>query len=169
MDPGHHVLERRTADKVNFRRELDAPASGVVLRILVPPEGTVPPRRDAGSSGALAPPVGAGSQRWVGVAVGGAGFATAAVGLVFGALAKNKRDEVGASCPDNVCPTRAVRLENEENNDSAQRMATLSTIFVGIGAAALVGGAVIFVTARRSAQSVSIAPTGAGARVTFRF
>src|SRR5207244_531978 len=82
-----------------------------------------------------------GSQRAVGFVVGGVGLVGIGVGTVFGLQAISKSHDANGLCPSSPCGDHAgVTL-----NDDAKRAATISTIAVGVGAAAVVAGVVLIV------------------------
>jgi hypothetical protein len=81
-----------------------------------------------------------GTQRTLGLVVGGVGIAGIGASLVLGALAKGQYDD--AECPNDICSPAAGA-----ERDGAWTKATISSIAFGVGAAALAGGAVLFFTA----------------------
>ncbi|XYI00651.1 tetratricopeptide repeat protein [Sorangium sp. So ce1128] len=116
-----------------------------------PAEPTAPPR-------AAAPPVESGGDtaRLLGLVVGGAGVVGLGVGTFFGVKAISKNGDAeeyckgGTTCEDR----RGVTLTEE-----ASSAATVSNIAFGVGAAAAVGGAVLyFVVAPRQTSRVQVGP-----------
>lgn len=111
------------------------------------------PLKDTGSNGS--------TQRWIGLAVGGAGLIGIGIGSYFGLRAISKNNDAEKLCPsNNVCSTQqGVTLTHD-----AKSAALASDIAFGAGAAALVGGVVLFLTApsqhvERSASSWHWAPS----------
>ncbi len=95
-------------------------------------------------------------QRLGGIVVAGLGGALAVTGLVFGAQARSRWNDADARCPGGVCADPAdVTL-----GASAQDRATLSTVFVIGGVAAIAGGIAIYLTAPRGGVQVRPTPTG---------
>jgi len=92
-------------------------------------------------------------------AVGGAGLV---VGLTFGILAVEKRDEVGGLCSGNRCTAEGAQLYGD-----AQSRATVATIgtLVGLGAGAV--GGFLFFTSRpaRPGARVGLVPRAGGAEL----
>ncbi|MGK3965532.1 tetratricopeptide repeat protein [Sorangium sp. So ce118] len=124
----------------------EAPRSGAS-----PAEPSAPPR-------AAAPPAESGGDttRLLGLIVGGAGVVGLGVGTFFGVKAISKNGDAegyckgGSTCEDR----RGVTLTEE-----ASSAATVSNIAFGVGAAAAVGGAVLyFVVAPRQTSRVQVGP-----------
>jgi serine/threonine-protein kinase len=86
------------------------------------------------------------TQRWIGLAVGGAGVVGVALGTVFGLDAKSKLDDSGAHCgAGNVCDAAGVELR-----DDAIGAGTRSTIAFVVGGVMLAAGVILYFTAPRS-------------------
>ena len=89
-------------------------------------------------------------MKTIGFVVGGVGIASIGVGAVFGLMASSQASSAKSDktlCPDKVC-TPAGRKEI----DSAKTKALVSTIGFGVGAAALVAGTVLVLTAKPSKE-----------------
>jgi serine/threonine-protein kinase len=99
--------------------------------LIVPAEA---PERDTGST-----------QRTVGLLIGGAGLASVAVGTVFALKANSTRDELAQACPAAACPADMLEIV-----DKSRQQARAATVFFGLGAAALVGGAIVYFTSPSS-------------------
>jgi hypothetical protein len=101
--------------------------------------------------------------------VGGVGVAAVTTGLIFGGIAKSRWDSSrDLGCHDNaagdyVCPPPPNDGFNKAT--SAKGAATVSTIFVVAGGAALVGGGVLWFIAPEKERSVSIVPAAAPGEV----
>jgi hypothetical protein len=81
-------------------------------------------------------------------------------GFVFGGLARAKADDVDAADPADPRPWDPA-IET-----SGERYDLLAKISWGVGGAAIVGGAVLFVLGRNAEHvRVSVSPTRAGAHV----
>jgi hypothetical protein len=87
-------------------------------------------------------------RRIVGFTLGGVGLAAAGVGLAFGAVASSKNKEVADTCPNDFCSDSGAQGRAESSLSSAKTFATLSNISVGVGAALLVTGVVLVLTAQ---------------------
>jgi hypothetical protein len=89
-------------------------------------------------------------------AVGGAGLV---IGVAFGILAVEKRDEIGARCSGNLCTADGAQLYRD-----AQSRATIATVstLIGVGAGAV--GGFLFFTSRpaRTSAHVGILPRRGG-------
>jgi tetratricopeptide (TPR) repeat protein len=83
-----------------------------------------------------APPPGNRTLRMVGLAVGGAGILAIAGGIFFGARAKSLSDDVTSDAKKGIY--------DSSKYDDGQRAETLQWVSYGVGAAALIGGAVLY-------------------------
>ncbi|WP_437579309.1 hypothetical protein [Sorangium sp. So ce887] len=117
-----------------------------------------PPARGAPAAPAPAPAAGSSgdTMRLIGLVVGGAGVVGLGVGTFFGVKAISKNGDAegyckgGSTCED----PRGVTLTEE-----ASSAATVSNIAFGLGAAAVVGGAVLaFVVAPTQSSRVQVGP-----------
>lgn len=173
-DPGQHVFAFEVAGKPPASRTLvlhegekdrheritlASPAAEAQ-----PAQPVVPPSPVAGSSGAAAgespPPAtaatgGLGTQRWIGIGLGGVGLAGVAVGGIFGALAISAKNAQSKDCASvTSCQSHAQALSD---HSSVSTDATISTVaFVG-GGVLLAAGAVLFFT---GASPTPAAPSG---------
>ena len=98
-----------------------------------------------------------------GIATAGGGVLSLAVGLYFGRKAASAADDVEAACASG-CAWSDV-MDRDAEGRSAEK---LQWVFYGLGAAALVGGGVIYYLGLRReapASSVVLAPTRRGAAV----
>ena len=100
------------------------------------------------------------TQRIVGVVIAGIGVAGIATGSVFGVMSKSKHDDSSAHCDGNVCDATGVQLR-----DDARTNGNISTIAFGAGAAALVGGIVLYFTAPSSSTATTTSTTTATRRI----
>jgi hypothetical protein len=91
------------------------------------------------------------SQRTVGIVVAGVGVVGIAVGSVFGVMALSKNDDAKRLCPQSTCTS----ADGYKANDDAKSVATIATVAMIVGGAALVGGAVIYFTAPRASAEKS--------------
>jgi serine/threonine-protein kinase len=165
VDPGEHVIEARAPGRKTFSQavrvgdqaataslrvpplEVDASAPAPVEPTAVPSApGTPEAPSNTGmvSEGSVeADVVDGSSQRTVALIVGGAGIVGLGVGTVFGLRAMSKNSDAEDLCNDqNQCEPDA-----EELTDQAKSAAMISNIGFGLGAAALVGGAILYFTA----------------------
>lgn len=106
-------------------------------------------------------------QRLAGGITLGAGVVGLGVGTVFGLLSKGARDDSESHCREgDRCDTTGVSLR-----DQARSHGTISTVAFGVGAAAVVTGAVLWFTAPSASKrvAVGIAPTLHGATLRGSF
>jgi hypothetical protein len=105
------------------------------------------------------------NRKSLGLYVGAGGGAVIAGGLVFGYLAMSKHNDAKNACsPGSIgggdCANFATANSAES---SAKTYGNVSTVLVGVGAAALVTGAILYFTAPADAPaehaSVQVAPT----------
>jgi serine/threonine-protein kinase len=104
-----------------------------------------------------APPQPRGSaQRATGLVVASAGLVGVAIGTFYAFRAKSAYDSSnkdGHCLADNECDATG-----KDDRSSAKSMATVATVAMGVGAAALAAGAVLYFTAPSDAARVALAP-----------
>jgi hypothetical protein len=171
VDPGSHVVEATAPDHTPWSSKVvvgDSATVTVEVPVLGQPthytepvatpakSTTATPAATAAAPQAEEPADPGKSRRILGLAVGAGGVAAIAVGLVFGAKASSKKSDAhDGHCNDNnVCDSVGVDLIK-----SAQSAATLSTIFVGVGVAAVAGGVVLYLTAPKTAEAHALRVT----------
>jgi hypothetical protein len=96
-----------------------------------------------------------GTQRLVGAIVAGVGVVGLGAGGVFALGAKSKYNDSLKNCEaasPNLCSAAGI-----SQRDDARSAGNVATAFVGVGAAALVAGGIIFFTAPRSTSGSSAA------------
>jgi hypothetical protein len=168
VNPGKYTIEATATGSRSWSTEVDASKPGEVVTIEIPalvaaapPVEPKPPGSPARAApAAAAPGPGPGAEHkpdevaatdgraqhrrhLVGIGVGAGGLAAIGVGVVLGFEAKSKWDSAGAHCTaDHVCDPTGVSI-----NHSAQQLGTAGTIVGSVGAAALIAGAVLYVTA----------------------
>jgi hypothetical protein len=110
-----------------------APATAASAPAYVAPTGATAPGADSGG--------GLGGGQIAGLVIAGAGVVSLAVGTVFGVNAISKNDDAKKHCPrGNACDDQTgVSLSKDANTD-----ATIANVTVGLGAAALVGGGLLY-------------------------
>jgi hypothetical protein len=147
-----------------------------------PPAPAPAPAPAAAPAPAPAPPPAPGAddgsagrgQRILGLVVGGIGVVGLGVGTVFAIVAKNKYDDSLPDCEvanHDLCNATGVGVRND-----ARSAGDVATISLGVGAAALIAGGVLWFTAPggtsahpSGAASIVIAPTLGGAMVRGAF
>jgi hypothetical protein len=122
-----------------------------------PVETPRPPSNDGGTGSAM---------RIAGASIASAGLVAVAAGTFFAFRAKSTYDESNSSghcLKDNECDATGLK-----NRNDAFSMATVATVGIALGAAALVGGAVLFFAAPHKEATVAIAPSTRGASVRYQ-
>jgi len=137
-------------------------------------DSSTPPSERRDTTEPMAPP--SRTRRYVALGVGAAGVAAVGVGLVFGAKANSTYSDAKALCdPNLVCSSPADYDKAKELMRDARSRATTSTVLVVTGGAAIVAGAVVFLTAphARERASARIVPVthdhGAGLAIMGKF
>jgi serine/threonine-protein kinase len=105
------------------------------------------------------------SRKVAALIVGGAGVVAVGVGGVFGleAISKNS-DSKANGCNGNVCNAAGFATRHDAQTD-----ATISDVLMGVGAAALVGGVVLWIIAPSSIEERAQAggnPSNVGLRLS---
>jgi len=187
IDAGPHVLIATAPGHASWISTVEIAQDGLEVSVVVPALESVPDAtRPLGS--AFSPPIASqptpvaaaaeaapshlgDRQRIIGWVVGGAGVASLGVGAVFGAVAISKhnssRDAMAGACdPDDAtsCEPEVV----QERND-ARNAGNIANWTLGAGAAGLVAGAVLWITAphggreRRPVAGWFVVPAPGGA------
>lgn len=175
VDPGEITVEASAPGHETWTTTVTLGTNKAVADVEVPPlkrlevpppepvatpsskaEGAAP-ARDA-QAPAPAPAPGAsrgGTMRTLGLIVGGAGVVGLGIGTFFGVRAISKNSDAegyckgGTTCED----PRGVSLTEE-----ASSAATASNIAFGLGAAAVIGGTVLYLMAPRTSTGVQVGP-----------
>ena len=121
------------------------------------PEPAAPPPRTGAGRG----------MRIAGIATAGTGLALTATGIVFGMKARTAQDDV-----ETAVKSGAVWTDELDDKDaSGRRAATISNVTIGVGAAAVSGGGVLYFLGRKAGQAeradVALVPTHDGLAVSF--
>ncbi len=196
IDPGPHVLVAAAPGRKSWVSSVDVPEGGAQLKVDIPPleplVDEAPPAvaltRPASSTGAsptsstsstasaraaeeTSRSSGLGVQRAAGLVVAGLGVVGLGVGTGLAVSARSQYDESLGHCGPgnrNVCTALGV-----SERDSARNAGNFATIAFGVGGAALVSGAILWLTAPRRAPSdasttarFAVVPTLGGAFVT---
>lgn len=168
IDPGPHTIEARAPGRAPWSITINVAATAPAIVVEVPalaadesapatgPVGPTVPLpapmpRPSEETGARADPHVGRTQRIVGVGVGALGVVGLGVGTFFSLHAKSTYDssnEGGHCRADNRCDAVGTSARNDAKSE-----ATVATIVLGVGLAALVGGVVLYLTAPRAAPS----------------
>lgn len=163
IDPGKHVVLASAPGKKSAKVDVDSPGPGKIIDVTVPALEDLPAIASTTSGGDAGTSAKDGStQRFAGIAVGGAGVVGVVLGAIFGASASSKwSDAKNNHCrTDTLCDSTGV----SETSD-AKSAATISTIAFIAGGVAIAGGVVLFATAPKPASkeaSFVVAPTLGG-------
>ncbi len=161
IDRGEHAIVVNAPGKLEFHTSVNVLEDGSVQHV------TIPPLEDAP---VIAPPdherVGSrgSSQAIAGWVTAGLGVAVLGVGAVTGILAINDRQQSNSLCtfPGGQCTQQGFDL-----NEQAKTFAWISDFGVGIGAAAIVGGILLVVTAPKTKARIVPAVGAHSAGATF--
>jgi hypothetical protein len=163
VDPGEHAVSASAPGRRPFSTRVIA-VEGKIAVVEIPeleiePEAEVPPavnvirvRDDELDPGR--------NRRVLGLGLGGAGIAVLATGLGFGLSARGSWQ---SAFDDGLCDetTLACTPAGQERTSSARRNATVANVISGAGAAIIVAGAVVYVTAPKRSR-LTVAPTAEG-------
>ncbi|HWU85845.1 MAG TPA: PEGA domain-containing protein [Kofleriaceae bacterium] len=158
VDPGAHEV---TASAPGFEPVtkqvtlVEGKTATVVLPNLTPkPDAGPTPRQPdtdrSRQAGHTPPPPVSPMRKHMGLGIGGAGVVMIGVGLLFGSQALSKNDEAKKLCGDDLACSPADFDKGTQLISDGRSKATLSTVFVVAGGAAMVAGAVVFLTAPRA-------------------
>jgi hypothetical protein len=130
----------------------------------------IEPKVDATEPGAPSP-----TRRYVAIGVGAGGLAALGVGLVFGAKASSSFNDAKALCGDDLRCAPGDFDKDKKLISDARSSATIATVLVAAGTAAVAAGVIVYLTAprapeRATAQIVPVAhDRGAGLAITGTF
>jgi len=149
VEPGKHVIEA-AAPRRHF-------AQTIVVEPGEPRTVTVVLEADqcVGAPAAPTAPVAerreepGATQRALGLVVGGVGLAGVALGTAFGFITLSKKTALSNACGGNVGACSAAPGSLDADREAATASATVSTVSFIVGAAALAGGTVLYLTAPR--------------------
>jgi serine/threonine-protein kinase len=136
------VAARQTEARVTVTLE-DEPKPVAAVQALPPAPVAAPVQ--------AAPPPASNTQRTAGIVVTAAGVAGLAVGSFFGleAMSKNSEALLPRNCPTSTrCYDAGLSLTSD-----AKTFATVSTIAFSVGGAAVLGGAILWLTAPSSSAA----------------
>ncbi|HEY1695788.1 MAG TPA: hypothetical protein VGG39_26655 [Polyangiaceae bacterium] len=158
VDPGAHALQVRVDDRlcttVNLslsegeERTIDlhgaatacrpeSPAPVPAPRVVAPVPLSLPP---SPAPSLLAPPSSrSGAWQVTSVVLAGAGVVGLGVGAYLALSAKSDYDGVASECPARGCDAHGYDVRN-----AARARADVATVVLGVGAAAIVGGAIVW-------------------------
>jgi hypothetical protein len=153
IDPGVHKIEASAPNHAPWSKDITVldGSQGEAIVVPVLEARAEPPAAAAAAKPAVKEDVGS-TQRTVGIVVAATGFIVAGIGGIFGLKATSTNDDALMHCrsaPDATrCDPTGLSL-----TDDARTQATISTVMVTVGTAALAGGLVIFAIAPRAQQT----------------
>jgi hypothetical protein len=182
IDAGRHTIEASAPGYKSWTAPVQVANDGVQAAVVVPalealppaaatagptprsePASTSVPSTEAVEQTSPEPRPGS-AQRTVALVIGGAGVVGLGVSGVLALLANAKNHDSNTGCDaDNVCRSATAFGQRSD----ARSLGDAATVAFGVGAAALVGGAVVWLTSPRApptAGRLTVAPTvGRGA------
>ena len=184
VDPGAHTIEATASGKKAWKTTVDVSGNAASVSVAVPtledapvekPVATVAPPPPPPPTTSVAPPppptepATGNGQRTAGYVVGAVGIVGIGLGTFFALSARSKYKDSLQMCSStdkNLCSADGV-----SKRDDARSAGNIATIAGGIGAAALVGGVVLVLTAPSSSSSptasarVELLPSLGGATI----
>lgn len=155
VDPGEHVVVASAPGFESFTSNVtskEGALGGVVIPPLVAkpeakPEDIMKPEGESPPTDVVETNPGR-TRKIIGISVAAGGVVIAGVGLVFGLKASGKFDDAKALCgADLECDSDPDYAEGKQLISDARSQATLSTVLVAVGGAAVVTGVVVWLTA----------------------
>lgn len=157
VDPGQHVVKAKAdgylptevtftvaeAGKAEAKLKMEKDPNAVVAP--PPPGGEMPPPQGGEKGGS--------TNKTLAFAAFGVGAAGLLVGGITGIVAVGKKSDLNGQCIDGKCPATA-----QDTIDSYNTMGTLSTVGFIIGGVGVAAGAVLWLTAPKSASGALAAP-----------
>lgn len=159
VDPGLHKIDASAPGHVTWTKNVSVIAGMPVEPVVVPRlEGRVEP---AAAVAIGQEPHAGNTQRTIGLVIAGSGLVAAGIGSVFGLKAFSTNDDALKHCRD-TSDAKRCDATGLELTDEARTQATLSTVLVTLGGAALAGGLAAYLLAPRaplaSAAKVHVIP-----------
>jgi hypothetical protein len=168
VNPGDHFVSVSAPGKTTFKSNayVGEGQSANVAAILP----LLSPRGEAVPTGSLA----ADSDRsalLVPIAIGGTGIVVGAVGLAVRLVGQSRYGSATASCPNEVCPNDAAGMADQATASSARNEEIAGTIVLGVGAAVLASGVVVWLMQPKKTASpavrAGVSAWAGGPRLTF--
>jgi hypothetical protein len=156
VDPGEHVVTAKAAGYKPLTRKIMLSGPGAVDVVELPAlekEDAVAPVAPVAAP--VAAPIaaaspeaaqrGAGALPWI---LGGVGVAAIGVGAAFGAVALGTYDDAVTACPMRTgCSSDAL-----DKKSSANTQANVANVAIGVGAAAVAAGVIVYLVRRPSSS-----------------
>lgn len=165
VDPGDHVVEASAPGKNAWKGTVHVGDVSDAKAIEVPELTDAP--QEAPVAPVVAEKGGLSGGRIAGIATAGAGVVSLGIGAVFGVIALGKESDSNKDCNvngvANDCYPAGATLRRDAVNDG-----NLSSIFLGVGGALVIGGVVLWLTTSPS-HPASVAFDGRGVRFSGAF
>jgi hypothetical protein len=171
FDPGERTIEASAPGRAPWSQKVTIPRATGQQRIEIPPlaANTAPLPMVTPETPPIVTAVplveekpALSNRRKLAIGIGGYGVAAVAVGAAFGLKAMGRQSDMEKHCQGSVCDPEGAKL-----NDQAKSAATVSTIVMGTGIAALGAAAVLwFLPSRESGVSAAPVLTAGGAGVS---
>jgi serine/threonine-protein kinase len=143
VDPGSYTIEASATGYRTWSTRIEVRKPGEVILVAVPRLVAVPAATSHDPVPAAADHDPPHRRRLLGLGVGAGGVALVGLAVGFGLEARSKWGSVGMHCDANhLCDAEGVSI-----NHDARLFGNAGTIVGGIGLAALITGAVLYVTA----------------------
>lgn len=181
LDPGPHALVVRSDDRpcttINLvlsegeERTIDLHAAASACRPEAPPPPPPAPRPAAAPPPPPLPPPPpppaegpVNAWKWGGAAIGAAGAVAVGAGAVVALQAKGDYDSVAGECPSRGCDQHGFDVRT-----SARSRADTAGVVIAVGAAALAGGALLWILEpARGRPGVALGPASAALVIPLR-
>lgn len=145
INPGSYTIEASAPGFRTWSTLIDATQPGEIVAVEIPRLGETPVAAKVERAN-KSQPLDHGAQRKrrrLALLIGGGGVVALGAGVGLGFVAKSKWDSASAHCNENdLCDA-----EGAEINRKARRYGTIGTVVGGVGVAAMITGAVLYVTA----------------------
>jgi hypothetical protein len=155
VDPGPHQVVATAAGKKPFEASINIEPERDDKKVEIPVLEDAPRTQGATQNGGAQSENRGSTQRTIGYALGGIGIVGVGIGAVFGVQALSKASE-----SDDLCGNPCSSPEGLKANEDARSAATISNIVIGVGAAALIGGVALILTAPSSSSPPAQARRG---------
>jgi hypothetical protein len=165
IDPGEHDFVFQTAGQEPIARHFiiregqKDRREAIVFGVATPPAAAPPPLTTAPPATSPVPEAshGLGTQKVLAIAAAGVGVVGVAVGTIFGVEALSKKSDASSACATMLCDQSGLAKWND-----ARSAGNVSTAFLVVGGVGLVGGAVLWFTAKPESSSRITAGIGPG-------
>jgi hypothetical protein len=157
VDGGKHALSASAPGKLTWSGDVTVQATGDHQTVTIPALEAAPVTVVAAVPLSTSGPVSEGppTRKYVGIGTAAVGVALVGVGTVFGVMALGKNSDATPFCGKNGvandCTSPGVNDRSTAVTDG-----TVSTVLIGVGAAAVVGGVVLWLTGSPSHASTTV-------------